>query len=163
MRHWGQDPLGFLGHPVAFGDLSWCMSTTALLTQSLPHASRSLFCIRNARHLAVSEMPPKWPWAEPSKSLLLDALKSCQGDTWGDVYLLLWGLGPVAGISPQIPREPISFSWEWACTKSWRMRGSTLPLLDPVSAPVLAEGRALRNTWPPGTSQYLTVLSFPSL
>lgn len=68
MRHLGRNPLGFLGHSVALG-VYLSERTTAYLTQSLLRASKSLLCIRNARHLAVRELLPKQPWAEPSKAL----------------------------------------------------------------------------------------------
>ena len=56
--------------------------------------------------------------------------------------------------NPQVAREPRHFQNRSA--QSWQMRGSLLPPLTLVSAPVLAERLWLRNTRPLSMSNCLT-------
>lgn len=104
------------------------MPTTTFPTQSPLHASRSLLCIRNARHLVVSELLPKWSWAEPSKAPPLDDHPPISpGRPMGRWLPATFRLGAGRWNHPQVPENPISSSWQWACAKSWRMRGSNFP------------------------------------
>lgn len=54
---------------------------TASRTQSVLHASKSLLCIRNARHLAIGELLPNGLGQNPqSPHQLMTILRSSQKD-----------------------------------------------------------------------------------
>lgn len=121
---------------------------TALLTQSLLRASRSLLCIRSARHL-VSELLPKWPWAEPSKAPPLDDYPQVPpGRPVGRWLPATFRLGSGCWNQYLGPRGAPSVPVENGLVQSLgEQEAVTFPLPNPIPAPVLAEGRLLRNTW----------------
>jgi len=119
---------------------------TAFLTQSLLPALRSLLCIRNARYFVVSELLPKWPWAEPSKAPPLDDYPQVPpGRPVGRWLPATFRLGSGCWNQYLGPQRAPSVPVENGLVQSWRTRGSNLSLPNPIPAPVLAEGCLLRN------------------
>ena len=102
--------MGFPGHFVASG-VYLSEYTTAFQTQSPLHTSESLLCIRNAGHLVVTELLPKWPWAEPSRAPPTDnRLQVLPGRHREIATCYFQALGLVAGNqSPSRQRTPSQF------------------------------------------------------
>lgn len=102
---------GSLGPSVASG-VYLGQYTTAFQTQRPLHTSKTLLCIRNARHLTGSKLLLKWPLEEPFRAPPTnDRPQTLPGrETWGERYLLLSGLGTGGWRSiPKWPGNPQSF------------------------------------------------------
>lgn len=135
-----------------FKGLSWpfcCLGvylgqyTTAFQTQRPLHTSKTLLCIRNARHLIGSKLLLKWPLEEPFRGphQLMIALRPCQGGRCGEratCYFQALGLAGDQSPSGQGTRS----HFQNRSVQSWQMRGSLLPPLNLVSALALAEALA---------------------